>query len=176
MEEALRYRPDEERLNVLVEVKEHGNLDDLSASRWELVTITVDSGASETVAPFSMARHIPVTDSAASLRGVVYEVANGARIHNKGEKKCLMQSTNGTERLLSFQVCDVHKPLLAVSRLCEAGYAVVFHPAWSYIEDIETGEKMTLEQNEGLYQLKAWIKAAPEPASDAGFARQGARS
>ena len=133
--------------------------------------ITVDSGASETVAPPGMARHVPISDSEASLRGAKYEVANGQITWKKDEKKCVMQNEGGTQKLLSFQVCDVHKPLLAVSKLCEAGYAVVFHPKWSYIEDMETGEKMDLEQREGLYQLRAWVRAAPVT----GFARPGPR-
>jgi len=54
-----------------------------------------------------------------------------------------------------------------VSRLCEAGNAVVFHPVWSYIENLKTGERTTIEKKDGLYELKAWIRAAK------GFGRQG---
>ena len=38
----------------------------------------------------------------------------------------------------TFQVCDVHKPLLAVSKLCNTGHAVVFHPEWSFIENLSS--------------------------------------
>ncbi len=169
MEEALRYRPDEEKLNVLVKVKEPWDIDHLSATRWELVTITVDSGASETVAPSKMAECIPIHSSEASRRGAKYEVANGGILHNLCEKRCILQNDGGSEKLLSFQICDVHKPLLAVSRLCESGHAVVFHPDWSYIENLQTGERMTLEKNDGLYELRAWVRAADV----ADFPRQG---
>ena len=147
----------------------------VSYQEWEEVIITVDSGASETVAPLSMAKMIPIQSSPGSLRGAKYEVANGQVIHNKGEKRCILQNDGGTEKLLSFQMCDVHKPLLAVSRLCETGHAVVFHPEWSFIENLATGERMTLQQREGLYELKAWVKAAKidQPGTSPSFAGPG---
>ena len=135
--------------------------------QWEAIEMAVDSGASETVAPLNMCQGIPIEDTKASLSGTKYEVANGHVIHNKGQKNTVIQAEEGVPKLLSFQVCDVHKPLLAVSRLCEAGNAVVFHPAWSYIENLRTGEKTTLEQRDGLYELKVWMRSA------AGFGRQG---
>ena len=150
-------------LHMLKEVNDHTHLSTVCAQEWVEITVTVDSGASETVAPLKMAEHIPIRDSPASLRGASYEVANGAVIRNLGERRCILQNMGGTEKLLSFQVCDVHKPLLAVSQLVKTGHAVVFHPEWSYIENLATGEKMTLEQREGLYELKAWVRAADEP-------------
>ena len=136
--------------------------------------MTVDSGASETVAPPEAAVGVPITDSPASLRGAEYEVANGVAIPNKGEKKCILQAEEGGPKLLNIQICDVHKPLLAVSRLCEAGHAVIFHPAWSYIENLATGEKTTLEKKGGLYELRAWVKKAPD-IKNQGFARPGGK-
>ena len=150
----------------LSEIRE-GALSAMVHPEWEEITITVDSGASETVAPLSMGVNIPIESSEASLRGVKYEVANGGVVHNKGEKNCIVQAVGGSAKLLCFQVCDVHKPLLAVSKLCEAGNAVIFHPAWSYIENLKTGERTTLEKREGLYELRAWVRAAK------GFGRQG---
>jgi hypothetical protein len=153
-------------VHLLREIRD-GALSTVAAPEWVEITVTVDSGASETVAPLDMATHIPIDSSEASLRGVAYEVANGQIIANKGEKNCIVQVAGGSAKLLSFQVCDVHKPLLSVSRLCEAGNAVVFHPVWSYIENLKTGERTTIEKKDGLYELKAWIRAAK------GFGRQG---
>ena len=153
-------------VHMLREIRD-GALSTVAAPEWVEITVTVDSGASETVAPLDMAAHIPIDSSEASLRGVAYEVANGQVIANKGEKNCIVQVAGGSAKLLSFQVCDVHKPLLSVSRLCEAGNAVVFHPAWSDIENLQTGERTTIEKKDGLYELKAWIRAAK------GFGRQG---
>ena len=118
-----------------------------------------------------MASSVPIQDSAASLAGKEYEVANGESIVNLGEKRCLLQNEGGSEKLLTLQVCDVHKPLLSVSKLCGSGHAVGFHPEWSFIENLATGERMTLEQKNGLYELKAWVKGAP--GSRQGFTRPG---
>ena len=128
---------------------------------WEELVMTVDSGASETVAPPTAGTGIQITDSKASLEGVEYEVADGNTIPNLGDKRCVIQSESGTMKLLTLQICDVRKPLLAVSKLCATGHAVVFHPEWSYIEHVATGERMTLEQRDGLYHLRTWVKAAP---------------
>ncbi len=156
---------DKKKIQWLREVRE-GSLSAVAQPEWEEITITVDSGASETVAPLNMAMHVPIESSEASLRGAKYEVANGGVLHNKGEKNCIVQAFGGSAKLLCFQVCDVHKPLLAVSKLCEAGNAVVFHPDWSYIENLKTGERTTLEKKDGLYELRVWVRSAK------GFTRQ----
>ncbi len=158
-------------VNMLKEIIVANSLNALDGNEWEEITITVDSGASETVVPLKMAQHIPIESSSASLRGAKYEVANGGIIDNKGERRCILETEEGAQKLLSFQVCDVHKPLLAVSKLVETGHAVVFHPAWSYIENIYTGEKITLHAKDGLYELKAWVKHASSP----GFPGHGAK-
>ena len=65
---------------------------------------------------------------------------------------------------MRFTVCDVSKALGSVSQMCRAGHTVVFNPPWmeegSYIEHIDTGERMWLEEANGLYVLNA--KVAPK--------------
>ena len=135
---------------------------------WQQLIITVDSGASESVAPGSAATNVPVEESLGSRSGVTYEVANGEIIDNQGQKNCVIKARGGsTEQLLAFQVCEVHKPLLSVSKLLSVGKAVVFHPDWSYIEDLVTGEKIDLVQKDGLFELHCWVR--PEQS----FRRQG---
>ena len=53
---------------------------------WEKVTLTVDSGASDTVIPANMLAWIELMHS--PKVGTEYEVANGEVVHNLGEKKC----------------------------------------------------------------------------------------
>ena len=135
---------------------------------WQQLIITVDSGASESVAPGSVATNVPIEESMGSKSGVTYEVANGEIIDNQGQKNCVVKAKGGsTEQLLAFQVCNVHKPLLSVSKLFSVGKAVVFHPAWSYIEDLATGEKIDLVHKDWLLVLHCWVR--PEQ----GFHRQG---
>ena len=58
----------------------------VNEGEWEEIELAVDSGASETVVNEDMLRSVQTQESAASRRGVEYEVANGIRIPNLGEK------------------------------------------------------------------------------------------
>ena len=68
-------------------------------------------------------------------------------------------SEEGTERNMTAQVCDVNKALLSVKRVVKAGNRLVFDEDGSYIEDKQTGEKMWMEENNGMYILKLWVGA-----------------
>ena len=104
----------------------------------------MDSGASESVAPAGAASNVPVVESPGSRSGATYEVANGQVIDNLGQKDCIVMARGGSaEQILSFQICEVHKPLLSVSKLLSVGKRVIFDDEWSYIEDKFTGERLT---------------------------------
>ena len=129
------------------------------SNQWEQLVITVDSGASESVAPAGAASNVPVVDSPGSRAGVTYEVANSQVIDNLGQKNCMAVARGGsTEQLLAFQVCDVHKPLLSVFKLLSVGKRCVFDDEWSYIEDKATGERLTLMPKDGLFELHCWVR------------------
>ena len=65
---------------------------------------------------------------------------------------------------MNFTVCDMAKALGSVSQMCRAGHSVAFNPPWhedgSYIEYLDIGERMWLEESNGLYVLNA--KVAPK--------------
>ena len=92
----------------------------------ERIVLTVDSGASEIVIPPTVAANLPLLHS--SRVGTEYEVASGGVVVNLGERKGEVITRMGaaTSFLMNFQVVKVHKPLLAVSRLVEAGHKVSF--------------------------------------------------
>ena len=78
---------------------------------------------------------------------------------------------------MRFTVCDVSKALGFVSQMCRLGHSVIFNPPWhedgSYIGHLGTGERMWLEETNGLYVLNA--KIAPkewQTTLNQGFARQ----
>ena len=94
---------------------------------WEKITLTVDSGASDTVLLPHMLRQVDLVHTVKV--GTEYEVANGEVVHNLGEKRCLMRTgeTSKDELDLVFQVVEhVHKPLLAVSFIVRQGHKVIF--------------------------------------------------
>ena len=121
----------------------------VNEGEWEEVELAVDSGASETVVNDDMLKSVQTQESAASRRGVEYEVANGIRIPNLGEKRFIGTSDEGISRRLTAQVCDVNKALLSVSKMVKAGNRVIFDPEGSYIEDKNTGECMNLKEKTG---------------------------
>ena len=56
----------------------------------------------------------------------------------------VVQSVSGENLAMKFQVTDVRKPLLAVSRLCEQGNCVQLGPRASdnYIENVASGQRL----------------------------------
>ena len=106
-------------------------------------------------------------------RGQSYEVANGEEIFNQGEKKFVayMATVEGQDsegRGVTAQVCDVHRPLMSVKKMCRSGHRVVFDEVGSYIENKETGEKLKIVEEDGEYLLDVWVKANEKGTSTFG--------
>ena len=136
----------------------------VAEAEWEEIEFAVDSGASETVVSDTMLNSVPTVPNAASRRGVMYEVANGERIANLGEKQIRgFTDGEGLQRRITAQVCDVNKPLMSVSKLVQAGNTVVFSPGGAYIED-EAQQKIWLREQGGMYMAKMWVPTKPEQA------------
>ena len=129
---------------------------------WHEVKFAVDSGATETVVSEEMLAFVKTFEGAAAKRGVMYEVANGLRIPNLGEKEFVGVTEEGLSRKLKAQVADVNKPLLSVKKVVSAGNRVVFDEDGCYVESKITGERMWMKEEGGMYVLSLWVK-------DAGF-------
>ena len=125
---------------------------------WEEVSLVVDSGASETVIGTDMIQSAELRTGNLKKRGVEYEVADGTRISNEGEKKFRGITEENAQVDITAQVCDINKGLLSVRRMVDLGQRVVFEKAGGYIEDCRTGKKMWMTEDRGLYMLKMWIK------------------
>ena len=97
----------------------------LADGEWEEIAFSVDSGATETVAPDTMPNSIPTVPGVASRRGVEYEAANGATIPNEGEKRFTAFTEDGREKGMVVQICDVNQGLMSVSNLDAAGNRVM---------------------------------------------------
>ena len=59
----------------------------MDAEGWEELELAVDSGATENVVSEDMLQSVEMKEGLAAKRGVEYEVANGTRIPNLGEKR-----------------------------------------------------------------------------------------
>ena len=133
---------------------------------WELLEAAVDSGATEHVMPDQLLTSIPTVPSTASRRGVEYEVANGQRVPNEGEKRFNAITDDGVDKKVVMQVCDVNQGLLSVSKMTAAGNRVVFDEEGSYIEDRNSGKITWMEKRNGMFTLKLWV---PKPGSNRPF-------
>ena len=113
--------------------------------------------------PADWCPHVEVTSTPESRAKEFFRAANGHKIYSEGQKVVTMMTREGTKRDMKFTVCDVSKALGSVSQMCQTGHRVVYSPPWeadgSYIEHVETGERMWLEEKGGLYILAA--KVAP---------------
>jgi hypothetical protein len=129
-----------------------------SSSEWEEIELAVDSGATETVVGEDMLTSVETVEGEAFKRGVEYEVASGTTIPNLGEKCFVAIAEEGQRRKMRAQVCAVNKALLSVSRMVQAGNRVVFEQNGSYVEDLQSGEKMYMYEKGGMYMLKMWVE------------------
>ena len=151
-----------------LETIEPEGLRSVTEGEWEILELAVDSGASETVINEEMVGSVTMQEGPASRRGVKYEVANGVRIPNLGEKRFSGTSEEGVERTLTAQVCDVNKALLSVRKVVAAGNRVIFDSDGNFVEDKSTGERMWMQEANGMYMLKLYIPKGKTP-----FTRQG---
>ena len=128
----------------------------------------VDSGATETVMPEqTLSGVIDITEGVASKRGVAYEVADGTKIPNLGERRFLAVSEEGVQRGMTAQVAAINKTLMSVSKVVRKGNRVVFDGEGSYIEDKASGERTWMRENGGMYYIDMWVSR--KSSSDAGF-------
>ena len=146
-------------LSPLVTVEPAGLNPVAAAPEWEAIELAVDSGASETVIPEDIVRSVAVAPSEASKRGVEYEVANGHRIPNLGQKTFQAVTPEGVHRGITAQVCEVNKPLMSVSKLVRSGNTVVFAPDGAYVQDNHTAERIYLHESGGMYMMRMWVPA-----------------
>ena len=110
-----------------METKRPKEINGMEDNRRKLV-LTIDSGASENVIGHSVVPGCPTRPSAGSRAGVSYVAANGMQMPNRGEKRVRVRTKEGCCCELKMQVTDVRKPLMSVSKICDAGHRVTF---WS---------------------------------------------
>ena len=81
------------------------------------------------------------------------------------------RTKEGKNSGMVFQVTHARKPLASVSKIVQRGNTVVFSPQGSYIKNLETGQKINIEEANGTYHIDVdYILDAGE--ASAGFTRQ----
>jgi len=123
---------------------------------WEKITVTIDSGAVDSVGPRTMATDIGIRDTPASRAGLKHRAANGTPIDNLGEKSIQGVTKQGNKVGMTFQIADVTKPLGAVRAMLAGGDKVVFETSNSYIQDTTRTIKTPIEERNGAYVFDIW--------------------
>ena len=75
------------------------------------------------------------------------------------------------QKRIIFQVADVHKPLLSISRVADMGYECRLVANGGALVDSQTGEEIPLHCIGNLYHMKAWVRNDTTPSSPDGFVR-----
>ena len=119
--------------------------------------LIIDSGAAETVIPIGWAENYAMIESPGSKIGEFYQTADGTPIYNEGQKTLKLMNSLGQARMMTFQCAQVSKALGSVSKICSNNNRVVFDDDGSYIENKDTGERLWLEQKNGVYVLDMMI-------------------
>ena len=65
---------------------------------WEVIEMAVDSGAGETVIGEEMLNSVDIVEGEAHKKGVLYEVADGTLLPNKGEKRFGVVCEDGVKK------------------------------------------------------------------------------
>ena len=76
---------------------------------------------------------------------------------NEGEKTLTLATQGGGMRQMTFQLAAVNKALGSVSQIVGNGNRVVFEPSGSFIQNLNTGEKLWLRENNGVYVLDVLV-------------------
>ena len=135
-----------------------------SEVQWEKVTLTVDSGASDTVVPPTVCPGAELLKT--SRVGTEYEIADGGVIENLGEKRCLTRfepAGSSEQMLMNFQVVDVSKALLSVHKVTEQGHDVQFSEKLGNFIFLngDRSQRLELRHVGGTYDLDVWVKPSP---------------
>ena len=131
---------------------------DVEGQTWEVIEVTLDSGACETVAPSRIGEGLPIQETKDSKAGKEYTSADCGTIRNEGQRKFEGLTDDFVGFAMTAQVCEVNKFLAAASRICEAGNKVVLDEEGSYVENKATGRKTKVEKIGGTYRFRIWVK------------------
>ena len=159
------------KINILNKTQ-HKHFNNVETAKYELIEITVDSGAEESVTPPDVMNQFQTKETENSKAGEQFVAANGSVIENEGERSVEVHTLDGVKRSMVFQVTTVNKALASVARMNEKGNIVVFDGENSYIQNKQPGEVIPLrKKKQGTWVLEGWVEKEPVP--EAGFGRQG---
>ena len=142
------------------------------------VEVAADSGAGEHVLAIGDAPTYPMEESPGSRLNQHFVGAGGHRMRNEGQVRLNMRAANGRKGRdirTTFQVAKVTRPLMSVSKICDAGMSMRFTATMAVIEDAQGKEVCRFIRKGGLYVASMKLRNPnfkPKP-KDQGFGRRG---
>jgi hypothetical protein len=126
----------------------------------------LDSGAAECVCGSGHFGDVKMeSDPGRPKANTEYVTADGMRIPNLGEKRVHGTTTSGSPLNVKFQVTQVEKPLMAVSKLVDAGHTVQFNENGGQIVNNRSGRITEFRRKDGVYVLDMWVPTTTDSAS-----------
>ena len=116
------------------------------------VKVTADSGAAASVIPATLLSE-QVGTRASSSEGTLYCAAGPTSrpIRNVGQRVVRGVNEHGTKMHLPFEAVEnITKPLASVSKMVDAGQAVLYHPSGSAIFDLQDARNKELKDILGV--------------------------
>ena len=127
--------------------------------------VLVDSGAAASVMPQRYVEDREVTKGEAAKRGVHDVAADGGRIPNLGEVRVNLLTKEREKASVTFQVADVHKPILSVGALTAQGHRVGFTKEGGTITMARSGKRIAFQRRDGVYKLEVLMAPAKKKTS-----------
>ena len=89
-------------------------------------------------------------------------MASGKTIPNLGERICEVYA-GGLDNppLMNFQVADIHKPLLTLSKAADMGFHSHLYKGGGWLEDEVTGQIVPIHRRGNLYVMQMWVGGVP---------------
>ena len=110
----------------------------------------MDSGASDSCAPPSLAPEVEIRESVGSRTGQNYNAASGKSLSNLG--KCLHRVTEEGKHIRgTWQIADISRPLSSVRQICKKGNRVIFGMHGGVTQNLETGDETHFGVEDNIY-------------------------
>ena len=128
--------------------------------------VILDSGACTHVIDAEDAPGYRLEESPGSRRGATFVVGNGEHIPNEGQMNLSLESTradgSASPIMSTFQVAEVARPIMSVSRMCAMGYTCVFDKEGAQVLNKDKKQVCYFKAHQGLYSSTMKLKK-PEP-------------
>ena len=136
-------------------------------SKWELLKVTIDSGACDHVMPKELGTRFEIFPTEESLSGKNFPAANNSTIANHGAREISGVTDEWVPMAdLKFNVADVKRCLASTTKLKKQGYLVVLdEELGEFMVHKETGKRINFISENGTPMLNLWIRKPDEANS-----------